>query len=135
MPFHLFYRKFKGGNMSKLILRSFMVTIFCVAAITSTQSIAAEEGIAAYYSDVFHGRETASGDVYDKNKLTAAHKTLAFGTVVTVTDLENNKSVTVTINDRGPFSKDRIIDLSYAAAEEIELVEPGLSRVRLDIIE
>lgn len=100
----------------------------------SAQSMDSEEGIAAYYSDVFQGRKTASGERYDKNKLTGAHKTLTFGTKVKVTDLKNNKSVIVMINDRGPYSKNRIIDLSYAAAQEIDLIKAGISSVRLEVI-
>ncbi|NOR81764.1 MAG: septal ring lytic transglycosylase RlpA family protein [Methyloprofundus sp.] len=118
--------------MPKIILRSLVFFIFCL---TSTLSLAAEEGIASYYADVFQGKKTASGELYDKNKLTAAHKTLAFGTKVKITDLKNNKSVIVTITDRGPHSKKRMVDLSYAAAEKIGLVKAGLSKVRLEVIE
>ena len=118
--------------MLKTILQSLVFTILCFS---STLAIAAEEGIASYYSDVFQGKKTASGEPYDKNKLTAAHKTLAFGTKVKITDLKNNKSVIVTITDRGPHSKKRMVDLSYAAAEEIGLVKAGLSKVRLEVIE
>jgi len=96
---------------------------------------AAEEGTASYYSNALHGRKTASGKLYDKNQLTAAHKTLAFGTKIKVTDLRNNKSVIVTVTDRGPYTKKRIIDLSYAAAKEIDLLKAGLSQVRLNIID
>ncbi|NOQ64146.1 MAG: septal ring lytic transglycosylase RlpA family protein [Methyloprofundus sp.] len=117
--------------MSKIMLRSFVFLIFCLS---SSLSMAAEEGIASYYSDVFQGKKTASGEKYDKNKLTSSHKTLPFGTKVKVTDLKNNKSVIVTVNDRGPFSKKRIIDLSRAAAQKIGLIDAGISRVRLDII-
>ena len=118
--------------MSKTILRSLVFFIFCL---TSTLSIAAEEGIASYYSDVFQGKKTASGSVYDRNKLTAAHKKLPFGTKVKITDLKNNKSVIVTITDRGPYSKKRMVDLSYAAAKEIDLIKAGISKVKLEIIE
>ena len=118
--------------MSKIILRSLVFFIFCL---TSTLALAAEEGIASYYSDVFQGKKTASGELYDKNKLTAAHNTLAFGTKVKITDLKNNKSVIVTITDRGPHSEKRMVDLSYAAAEKIGLVKAGLSKVRLEVIE
>ncbi len=118
--------------MSKILFQGLVFFIFCL---TSTLSVAAEEGIASYYSDVFQGKKTASGEPYDKNKLTAAHKTLAFGTKVKITDLKNNKSVIVTITDRGPHSKKRMVDLSYAAAEEIGLVKAGLSKVRLEVIE
>ncbi len=118
--------------MSKIILQSLVFLIFCLS---STFSIADEEGIASYYSDVFQGRKTASGSIYDRNKLTAAHKTLPYGTKVKITDLKNNKSVIVTITDRGPHSKKRMVDLSYAAAEKIGLIKAGISNVRMEIIE
>jgi len=92
-------------------------------------------GIASWYGDPYHGRRTSNGEIYNKYALTAAHRTLAFDTVVRVNNLENGKSVKVRINDRGPFVKDRIIDLSYAAAQEIRMVGPGSARVRLDILE
>ncbi|MCK5355125.1 MAG: septal ring lytic transglycosylase RlpA family protein [Methyloprofundus sp.] len=117
--------------MLKTILRSLVFSIFCLS---SSLAIAAEEGIASYYSDVFQGKKTASGKLYDRNKLTAAHKTLAFGTKVKITDLKNNKSVVVTITDRGPRSKKRMIDLSYAAAKKIGLINAGISKVRMDVI-
>lgn len=120
--------------MAKLFLPLF-ICFFGFISTGSAQSMTAEEGIAAYYSNVFHGKKTASGENYDKNKLTAAHKTLTFGSKVKVTDLKNNKSVIVIINDRGPYSKNRIIDLSYAAAREIDLIKVGISSVRLEIFE
>ncbi|HVN79232.1 MAG TPA: septal ring lytic transglycosylase RlpA family protein [Terriglobia bacterium] len=92
-------------------------------------------GIASWYGDPYHGRRTSNGEIYNKYALTAAHRTLAFDTLVKVNNLENGKSVKVRINDRGPFVKDRIIDLSYAAAQEIRMVGPGSARVRLDILE
>ena len=118
--------------MSKTILRSLVFFIFCLS---SSLSIAAEEGIASYYSDVFQGKKTAGGSTYDRNKLTAAHKTLPFGTKVKITDLKNDKSVIVTITDRGPYSKKRMVDISYAAAEKIGLINAGISKVRMEIIE
>ncbi len=117
--------------MSKIFLYSLFSLI---SAISTTQSVYAEEGIAAYYSDVFQGKKTASGELYDRDKLTAAHKTLPYGTKVKVIHLKNDKSVIVTITDRGPFTKKRIIDLSYAAAQEIELIKVGISKVRLEIL-
>ncbi len=92
-----------------------------------------ETGYASWYGDPYHGRRAASGEIYDKNKLTAAHLTLPFGTQVKVTDLENNRTVEVRINDRGPFVKGRILDLSLAAARKIQMVGPGTALVRLDI--
>lgn len=88
-------------------------------------------GRASWYGKKFHGRLTASGEVYDMHALTAAHKTLPLGTVVRVVNLSNGKSAVVRVNDRGPFVKDRIIDLSYAAAKKIGLVGPGVAEVKI----
>jgi rare lipoprotein A len=82
-------------------------------------------GLASYYGKEFHGRKTASGEPFNMNALTAAHRTLPFGTTVRVTNARNGKSVTVRINDRGPFIAGRIIDLSYAAAKSIGLLSVG----------
>ncbi|MCU0607054.1 MAG: septal ring lytic transglycosylase RlpA family protein [Candidatus Edwardsbacteria bacterium] len=89
-------------------------------------------GLASYYGKEFHGRRTASGEPFDMDALTAAHRTLPFGTVVRVTNVKNGKSVKVRINDRGPFIAGRIIDLSYAAAKSIGMLAVG--QVRIDII-
>lgn len=88
-------------------------------------------GMASWYGPKFHGRRTANGERYDMHQLTAAHPTLPFDTEVEVVNLDNGKSVAVRINDRGPFAKGRIIDLSYAAAQAIDLVGPGTARVAL----
>lgn len=93
----------------------------------------AQEGIASYYGPGFHGNKTASGEVFDKNALTAAHPTLAFNTQVKVTCLNSGRSVMVRINDRGPHIADRIIDLSEAAAKAIGIY-PGLGRVRVEVV-
>jgi rare lipoprotein A len=93
-----------------------------------------EEGEASWYGAPFHGRRASNGETYDMNKMTAAHRTLPFNTVVRVTNMTNGKSTTVRITDRGPFVGNRIIDLSFAAAKEIESVGPGVVRVRLDIL-
>jgi rare lipoprotein A len=90
-----------------------------------------QTGIASWYGKKFHGRRTASGERYDMHAMTAAHRTLPFGTRVEVTDLETGRSVRVRINDRGPFVQGRIIDLSYAAARKLGMVERGLARVRI----
>ncbi|MCJ7552807.1 MAG: septal ring lytic transglycosylase RlpA family protein [Ignavibacteriaceae bacterium] len=92
-------------------------------------------GTASYYADEFHGRKTASGEIYDMNKLTAAHRNFPFGTVVKVTNLKNNKIVKVRINDRMPDFKNRIIDLSYGAAKEIDMIRDGIVEVRIEVIE
>ncbi|NBC97381.1 MAG: septal ring lytic transglycosylase RlpA family protein [Deinococcus-Thermus bacterium] len=91
-----------------------------------------EEGAASWYGPNFAGRPTANGEVFDPARLTAAHRTLPFGTRVQVTNLDNGRTVTVRINDRGPFAHGRIIDLSRAAAEAIDLIATGLAQVRLD---
>ncbi len=90
-----------------------------------------ETGIASWYGHPYHGRRTSSGEVYDMNQLTAAHRTLPFGALVEVTRLDNGRAVTVRINDRGPFAEDRIIDLSRAAAQAIQMIGPGTARVRI----
>lgn len=93
-----------------------------------------EEGNASWYGDPFHGRHAANGEIYDMNKMTAAHRTMPFETMVRVTNLNNGKSTTVRITDRGPFVDNRIIDLSRAAAQEIESIGPGVVPVRLEVL-
>ena len=93
-----------------------------------------EEGNASWYGNPFHGRRASNGEIYDMNKLTAAHRTLPFETVVRVTNLSNGKSTVVRITDRGPFVENRIIDLSRAAAEEIESIGPGIVPVRIEVV-
>ncbi|HLW78842.1 MAG TPA: septal ring lytic transglycosylase RlpA family protein, partial [Terriglobia bacterium] len=93
-----------------------------------------EEGLASWYGHPFHGRSTSSGEIYNMYDITAAHKTLPFGTQVRVHDLDNGQSVDVRINDRGPFVEGRIIDLSYAAAQQLHLVGPGTALVWLEIL-
>jgi len=92
-------------------------------------------GYASWYGGKFHGRRTANGEIFDTHKFTAAHKTLPFDTVIRVKNLENGKTTIVRINDRGPFIEGRVIDLSYAAAKEIGMLEKGIVRVSLEIIE
>lgn len=94
----------------------------------------AEEGNASWYGNPFNGRRASNGEIYDMFKLTAAHRTLPFETMVRVTNLNNGKSTTVRITDRGPFVDNRIIDLSLAAAREIESVGPGVVPVRLEVL-
>jgi rare lipoprotein A len=93
-----------------------------------------EEGNASWYGLPFNGRRASNGEIYDMNKLTAAHRTLPFETVVRVTNLNNGKTTTVRITDRGPFVDNRIIDLSQAAAREIESISPGVVPVRLEVL-
>jgi len=93
-----------------------------------------EVGIASYYASCFEGKSTACGELYCGKELTAAHKTLPFGTLVRVTMLSTGKQVTVKINDRGPYSHKRVIDLSYKAAQTIGLVRAGVSKVKLEVL-
>ena len=93
-----------------------------------------ETGVASWYGHPYHGRAAANGEIYDMEKMTAAHRTLPFNTWVRVYDLDNNKSTEVRIIDRGPFVDGRIIDLSHAAAREIEMVGPGVAKVRIEVI-
>jgi rare lipoprotein A len=93
-----------------------------------------ETGVASWYGYPYHGRRAANGEVYDMEKMTAAHRTLPFGTWVRVRNLENNQTVDVRITDRGPFVKGRILDLSHAAAVSIALVGPGIAKVKITVI-
>jgi rare lipoprotein A len=94
-----------------------------------------ETGIASWYGEPYHGRRAANGEIYDMEKLTAAHRTLPFDTWVEVENLANGKRVRVRITDRGPFVDGRIIDLSRAAAREIDMIRPGIVKVRLEVIQ
>jgi rare lipoprotein A len=93
-----------------------------------------QEGLASWYGAEFAGRPTASGQIFDPSKFTAAHPKLDFGTVLTVTNLVNNKQVQVTVNDRGPFAGGRIIDVSRAAAEKLDMVETGVTQVVIEVV-
>ncbi|NIA12493.1 MAG: septal ring lytic transglycosylase RlpA family protein [Nitrospiraceae bacterium] len=92
------------------------------------------KGIASWYGPGFHGRRTASGEVFDQNAMTAAHRELPFGTRVRVKNLRNGRSVIVRINDRGPFVRGRIIDLSKEAARRLDMVADGIVPVRVEVI-
>ncbi len=94
-----------------------------------------EAGIASWYGEPFHGRITASGEVYDMEAMTAAHQTLPFGTVLRVDNLDNGRSTTLRINDRGPFVRGRILDVSRRGARELDMIGPGTARVRITVIE
>jgi rare lipoprotein A len=97
-----------------------------------TQGAFQQVGIASWYGPGFHGRRTASGEIFDQYGLTAAHRKLPLGTEVKVTNLENGRSILVEINDRGPYVKGRVIDLSKAAARRLGIVKVGLGRVRVE---
>ena len=102
-----------------------------IASASSQQIIS---GSASWYGGQFHGRKTANGERYNQNALTAAHKTLPFGTKVRVTNESNGKSVVVRINDRGPFVGKRVIDLSRAAANAVGMVQRGVARVKVEVL-
>ena len=93
-----------------------------------------QTGVASWYGEPFHGRHTASGEVYDMEDMTAAHQTLPFGTVVDVHNLDNDRRVELRITDRGPFAKNRILDVSRAGARALDMIGPGTANVRITIL-
>ncbi len=117
----------------RLFITILAATLFGVLEVYSQETYT-QEGTASYYGRELHGRRTSSGERFSKHKLTAAHPTLAFGTMVKVTNLDNGKSVTVRINDRGPSTKKRIIDVSYAAAKKLGMVATGTAQVRIEAL-
>ncbi len=100
----------------------------------SSKALLTVEGIASFYSYGFDKKKTASGEIFNKDGLTAAHREFPFGTVLRVTNLSNGKDVTVTVNDRGPFDNSRIIDLSEGAAREIGMIQDGTTKVRIEVL-
>lgn len=131
-----------GGTLVHVLLISF-VCIGCASSTRfatkrtppSAKNPTALEGYASYYANEFHGRQTANGETYDMHAMTAAHRTLPFGTKVRVTNTSGGQSVVVRINDRGPFKDERVIDVSLAAAKKLGLIGPGTSWVTLEILE
>jgi rare lipoprotein A len=117
--------------LSPLALALALAATGCASSRSAQHGVAVERGVASWYGPGFHGNFTASGERYDMWAMTAAHRTLPFGTVVEVRNLENGRSVRVKINDRGPFLKNRVVDLSRAAAEAIDMVGPGTAIVEL----
>jgi len=105
-----------------------------ISAAQIDTSKAYQMGVSSYYGKKFHGRKTANGEIFNMYKLTAAHRVLPLGTHVRVTNLSNGRWVEVKVNDRGPFIEGRILDLSFAAALEIEMVQAGTARVMIEII-
>ena len=93
------------------------------------------KGISSFYAEDFHGKLTANGEVYDMYGLTAAHKTMPLNTICRVTNLENNKSLILRINDRGPYIKGRILDCSYGAAKKLDFIKQGTTKVKIEVIE
>jgi len=126
------------GSLRRAIGALLLADALCAGAATESQTVAppapSATGIASYYADKYHGKPTASGEIFDMHQLTAAHPKLRFGTIVKVTRLDNQRSVLVRINDRGPFIGGRVIDLSLAAAKELQMVRQGLAEVTLEIV-
>ncbi len=106
-----------------------------VRTVTGGKILLTLEGTVSYYADDFHGKETSNGETFDMNDLTCAQRSFPFGTKVRVTNLENGKSVVVRVNDRGPFVEGRIMDLSLAAAKQIDLIKTGTTRARLEVLQ
>jgi len=110
------------------------VVLFVVLGMAAIAVAQSEEGVANFYNDRFQGKKTASGEPYDKNGLTAAHKKLAYGTKVKVTNVANGKSVVVTVNDRLASSSPAVIDVTRRAAEELDFVKSGRTTVKLEVV-
>ncbi len=131
--------------MRSLILAIAVLAIACTPATTTKKTSTGatsrprpggdvQTGIASWYGGKHHGGPTASGERFNKNSMTAAHRTLKMGTRVRVTRKKNGRSVVVRINDRGPYSKGRIIDLSEAAARELDMIDDGIAQVRVEVV-
>lgn len=122
--------------MKTMTKAAMLAALLAFSAPVSTLSAFAEtsSGIASWYGPGFQGRPTASGEAFDTHELTAAHKTLPFGTRVRVTNLSNGASVVVRINDRGPYHGGRVIDLSQAAANRIGMIPAGTARVKIEVL-
>lgn len=119
-----------------MIILSMMLISNPSRALHSSQDTASifQSGVASFYANKFNGRLTANGEIFSNSKMTAAHKTLEFGTIVRVTNRRNGREVTIRINDRGPWIKGRVIDLSRAAAREIGMLKSGTARVDIEIL-
>jgi rare lipoprotein A len=114
-------------------MRAIVVTLATLSMIGSAAAQAREEGVANFYSDRFEGKKTASGELYDKNALTAAHKKLPYGTKVKVTNVANGKSVVVTVNDRMASSNSAVIDVTRRAAEDLGFIDAGRAKVTIEV--
>lgn len=121
-------------NLCRLLSLGLLLLSGCRPKLDYFPGGAVQTGVASWYGEEFHGRITSSREIYDMNDLTAAHNTLPFGTMVMVTNLDNGRSVVVRINDRGPFVKNRVIDLSYAAARAIDMIGTGTAPVRIEVL-
>lgn len=111
----------------------FILVSFCSAMLMSAQQDYRATGIASYYGKALHGRKTSSGERFDMYKMTCAHRTLPFGTILNVRDIKTGRSVQVRVTDRGPFGRGRIVDLSLAAARELGIESRGIAQVEVTI--
>jgi rare lipoprotein A len=119
----------------RLFLTGFFFSFLLIATPFKNEEVASfQSGRASYYANMFNGRKTASGELFNNNDYTCAHRSLPFGTVLKVTNPANDQYVFVTVNDRGPFSKGRIIDLSKIAAEDLDMVRTGTAFVNIEIV-
>lgn len=119
----------------KLGNAAFAAFVVCALAVAPARAdLPVETGIASFYgkNDGFHGKKTANGEIYDRETLTAAHRTAPFGSLLKVTNLSNGKSVVVRVNNRGPFTRGRVVDLSFRAARDLGFVSRGLTRVKVE---
>jgi rare lipoprotein A len=145
MKISLCYRRAAPTLLARLLDAPFLFVLALLAGCSvpaskvrvpePTAERLSQTGVASWYGPGFHGKATASGETYNQNDFTAAHQTLPLGTRVRVTNLENGSATEVSINDRGPFAKSRIIDLSYSAAQQINMVGPGTALVRVDVLD
>ncbi len=122
-------------SLAALVGVLFSVGCASTSALETPRRGTTQEGLASWYGAQFNGRATASGEVYDMNRISAAHKQLPFGTVVEVENKDNGRKLRVPINDRGPFIKGRIIDLSLGAARQLDMFGAGLARVRIRVVQ
>jgi rare lipoprotein A len=122
-----------AGISAAVVLLASAINGCAIAPMMS--AMGTQEGIASYYSNEFQGCKTSNGEIFDNSKLTAAHRTYPFGTIVKVTNLSTNAQVEVRINDRGPVKQERVIDLSFAAAKAIGIDRSGLGKVRLEVVQ
>ena len=119
-------------TINKLLLLSLLLLLS--SNLYAKNSKKTEIGIASWYGKAFHGRITANGETYNMYEYTAAHPTLPFNTIVEVTNLQNNRKIKVRINDRGPYAKRRIIDLSYLAAKKLGYLHRGITKVKIKVL-
>jgi rare lipoprotein A len=114
-------------------MRGLFYILFLLGLFATLELQAQQIGYASFYSDYFHGRKTASGQLFDNRKLTCAHRTLPFGTMLKVINLENDKSIIVRVTDRGPYAKGRVIDLTKEGARQLDFIKKGIAKVRIEV--